>query len=122
MLINVIEIADRIDSFRRDCLVVVLYARGQACLAKILSGLRADANQLGEPLVRRRRGLGFVGNDLRNQIVDLFCENFGELWVRSQSSRELIRQLSPQLCSFVIEVLVFSFGRHGKLPQLRLRH
>ena len=55
VLVDVVEVADRDDALGGDGLVVRLDALRDLGVAELLGGVRADADQLGEAVVRRRR-------------------------------------------------------------------
>src|SRR5262249_40045871 len=91
VLEDVIEIRDRDEPLRCDLLVVRLDSLRDPRLAERLSRTWANANQLGEALVRRRRGVHVLLHHGREHVVDLLVQRVGERGIADQIAREASR-------------------------------
>ncbi|TMB49713.1 MAG: hypothetical protein E6J50_07370, partial [Chloroflexi bacterium] len=81
MLIDVVEIADRDDSFGDNRLVVGLDGWGDARDAQRGRGLGTETDELRKTFIRWWGGLLIPAQDRFELIVDLLDKSIGQAWI-----------------------------------------
>ena len=116
VLVDVVEVAHGVETLGRHRLVVRRDGLRNPGLAQRGGGLRPDADQLREPLVRRRRD-GHVGvHRFLQQVVDLLDQDVSQLRIRHKPRRQAVGDRLLQGRDPVEERLVILFRRHRGSP------